>query len=234
MAAVVVAGGAIVAVIAANGSSDDNHAQDSSPYLVSALTPSANAHALSNSGAEPTAAQTPHVAGYQVVVAPGSGAAYDVPADWIVAPKDSVDSFGSPPDTITGKGVAREGKSYCPGSTRTMSFLTGSKTTDSATAATEIGTRTAILAYHSTTATPGAAQPLNSLDGTQRGIFAETRGTIAAAVPGCATEYSIYTYATPAEDGSLVMVIAADTGVPNAVDVATAQRIFTSVRPYQG
>ncbi|MEV6431079.1 hypothetical protein [Nocardia sp. NPDC051463] len=242
VAAIVVAGGAIAAVVVADRGSDDTRAQDTPPSMVSALTPTAGAQpsAAKPTGSKPaptgtgTRNEPSVVPGYQVVVAPDRGAAYDVPADWTVASEGTFGGFGEPPNAIGGKGYASEGKSYCPGSTRTVSFLTGSKDSDSAGAATEVGTKTAQLAYHDAPATPSGGEPLSSLDGSQHGMFVETKGTVPQAKPGCATEYSVYTFATPTENGSFVMVIAADTGVPKAVDVATAKQIFSSVRAHEG
>ncbi|WP_040686047.1 hypothetical protein [Nocardia vinacea] len=236
VATLVVAGGATAAIVTANHGSDAT-AQNPVPSMVSALTPTVSHTSTQPTTTKPAPAnnETPVVPGYQVVVASDLGAAYDVPADWTVAPDGKVGGFGEPPNAVTGKGLATEGKSYCPGSTRTVAFLTGSKDTDSATAATELGTRTAQIAYtNSSGGTPGAAQPLRSLDGSQQGMFVETKGTATKVNPGCATEYSVYTFATPTDSGNFVMVIAADTGVPNAVDAATAMRIFTSIRPHEG
>ncbi|MET7773932.1 hypothetical protein [Nocardia sp. NPDC005366] len=219
--------------VAAGKRGADPGSNDPTPGLVSALTTSVKppttpkaAAAISN--------ETPLVPGYQVVVAPDSDAAYDVPADWTVAAPDRSGGFGTPPHAVGGKGYATEGKDYCPGSTRTVSFLTGADDADSAAAAIQLGVLTAKAAYpdsHSS-GTPGAPQPLQSLDGSQHGMFVETRGAIAGAKPGCATEYSIYTFATKAETGSFVMVIAADTGVAKSVDPDTARRIFASIRPH--
>ncbi|WP_433758269.1 hypothetical protein [Nocardia sp. CA-135398] len=236
VATLVVAGGATAAIVTANHGSDDAAAQNPVPSMVSALTPTGSHRSTQPSTttkAAPANNEAPVVPGYQVVVASDLGAAYDVPPDWTVAPDGKVGGFGEPPNAVTGKGLATDGKGYCPGSTRTVAFLTGSDDTDSATAATELGTRTAKIAYtNSPGGTPGAAQPLRSLDGSQQGMFVETKGTATKVNPGCATDYSIYTFATPTDHGNFVMVIAADTGVPNAVDAATAMRIFTSIRPH--
>jgi len=231
----VVAGGA-TAIVVANSGSDDTSAQNPPPSMVSALTTTGSHTQPSTSKpSAPADHETPVVPGYQVVVASDLDAAYDVPADWTVAPDGKVGGFGAPPNAVTGKGLATEGKSYCPGSTRTVAFLTGSTDTDSATAATELGTRTAKIAYtNSPGGTPSPPQPLSSLDGSQQGMFVETTGTATKVNPGCATDFSVYTFATPTDNGSFVMVIAADTGVPNAVDAATAMRIFTSIRPHAG
>ncbi|PXX63278.1 hypothetical protein DFR70_106339 [Nocardia tenerifensis] len=234
-----VAAGATAAVVMSQRGSDNADAQRNSPSMVSALTTSAGAPTPSKtSSAAPTTSnsgrhENPVIPGYQVVVAPDRGAAYDVPAGWTIAPETAIGGYGEPPNAVAGKGYASDGKGYCPGSTRTASFLTGSKDPDSGAAATELGTRTAKLAYTaSTDAHPAPPVPLASLDGSQHGMFVETKGTVTQAKPGCATAYSVYTAAFPTENGSFVMVIAADTGVPNALDADTAKRIFTSIRPH--
>ncbi|MGO4649521.1 hypothetical protein AB4305_31975 [Nocardia sp. 2YAB30] len=235
-----VAGVAVTAVALAKRGSDS--AQESSPSMVSALTTTGGAHtsAPTTKPAPTTTAsgasnEAPLIPGYQVVVAPDRGAAYDVPADWAIAPQGTIGGFGEPPNAVAGKGYASEGKGYCPGSTRTVAFLTGSDDADSASAAIELGTKTAKFAYkESPGGTPSAPAPLASLDGSQHGMFVETKGTVSQAKPGCATAYSVYTVAYPSENGNFVMVIVADTGVPNALDTETAKRIFTSIRPHEG
>ena len=226
VAAVALVAGAAV-VISAGGS---DSAADDTPGMVSALTPSM--HPRADEQEEPVISAAALVPGYRAVVAPDSDAAYDVPADWTIASPGYSGGFGTSPDTIGGKGYASEGKDYCPGSTRTVSFLTGSPDTDATAAALDTATRTARIAY-AIEAVPAATEPLRSLDGGQNGAFVEARGRIDNPAPGCAPEFSVYTFATSADTGSLVMVIAADTGVPNAVDPAAARRIFASIRPYK-
>ncbi|MFC8532018.1 hypothetical protein [Nocardia sp. NPDC057227] len=221
------AAGAVVLVFAAAATAvavtRGSDAPAGGPSLVSALTSEAPAS---------VAAPPPVLPGYQVVAAPDRDAAYDVPAGWHIAPADTVAGFGRAPDALTGKGYATDGRDYCPGSTRTVSFLTAAADADSAAAATAVGAEAARLAY----ADPGAAapaEPLRSIDGGQQGMFVETRGRIARPAPGCAAEYSVYTWAAPSTNGSFVMVIAADTGVPHALDAAGAKRVFSSIRPYE-
>ncbi|MGQ4600844.1 hypothetical protein [Nocardia sp. R6R-6] len=232
-----VAGVAAGAVVLTKSGSNDS-AQGSSPSLVSALTTSGSPAPATKTAPTTTTGRasdkTPVIPGYQVVAAPDNGAAYDVPADWTVASAGTIGGFGHPPNAVAGKGYASEGKGYCPGSTRTVAFLTGSDTADPATAATELGTRTAALAYQGTPGgRPRAPVPLASSDGSQHGAFVETTGTVATAKPGCATAYSIYTAAFPSDSGTFVMVIVADTGVPRALDAATAKRICASIRPVE-
>ncbi|MGK8502846.1 hypothetical protein [Nocardia asiatica] len=243
LVALLVAGLVAGAVALTTGQKDDS-AQDSPPSMVSALTTTvaaASSPVPATTKPAPTTTargrgdRTPLIPGYQVVQAPDSGAAYDVPAGWTVAPQGTIGGFGEPPNAVAGKGLASEGKGYCPGSTRTVAFLTGSNTTDPGKAATELGTKTATLAYKATSGgTPGLPMPLASLDGSQHGMFVETKGTVADAKPGCAKAYSVYTAAFPNDTGNFVMVIAADTGVPNALDAETAKRIFTTIRALEG
>ncbi|WP_454194681.1 hypothetical protein [Nocardia sp. Marseille-Q1738] len=236
---VLLVAGVVVGAVVLTKSGSNDSAQGSSPSLVSALTSTGSPAPATKSAPTTTAGRasdkTPLIPGFQVVVAPDNGAAYDVPADWTIAPQDTIGGFGHPPDTVAGKGYASEGKGYCPGSTRTIAFLTGSDTADPARVATELGTKTATLAYQGTPGgTPGAPVPLASLDGSQHGVFVETTGTVTEAKPGCATAYSIYTAAFPTDSGTFAMVIAADTGVPRALDAETAKRICTSIRAFEG
>lgn len=240
--AVLLVAGLVAGAVVLSRMKTNDPAQHTAPSMVNALgTTTAGAPARTTTRSAPTTTargsgdKTPVVPGYQVVRAPDSGAAYDVPADWTVAPPGTIGGFGEPPNAVAGKGLASEGKGYCPGSTRTVAFLTGSNTADPGKAATELGTRTATLAYKGTTgAAPGLPMPLASLDGSQHGMFVETKGTVSDAKPGCAKAYSIYTAAFPNDQGNFVMVIAADTGVPHALDAETAKRIFTSIRPLEG
>ncbi|MEV0683804.1 hypothetical protein AB0I35_08055 [Nocardia sp. NPDC050378] len=230
-------GGVAITAVALSGDEAASTAGTSTPSMVSALTtsPAPSSTKPKSTTPSPTGAaagKTPLIEGYQVVAAPDRGAAYDVPPGWKVATETTIGGVGEPPgDTVIGKGYATDGRDYCPGSTRTMSLLTGSKQTDHAAAGTELGTKAARLAYGGATGTPRPAEPLTSIDGTTTGMFTETTGTVPSPKPGCAPTFSIYTYAFKGtKDGSFVMVMIADTGVPDAIDPATAKRIFSSIR----
>ncbi|GEM33819.1 hypothetical protein NN3_48260 [Nocardia neocaledoniensis NBRC 108232] len=240
LAALLLGGVAITAVVLTR---EDKTAEASdsgaTPSMVSALTttgaPSSSRPKPSSTTPTPTGAASnrkPLIEGYQVVASPDRGAAYDVPPSWTVATETTIGGVGEPPgDAVIGKGYATDGRDYCPGSTRTMSLLTGSKLDDHAAASAELGKKAAPLAYSGSTGTPGPAQPLKSIDGKTDGMFTETTGTVPNPKPGCGPTYSIYTYAFKgAKDGSFVMVMIADTGVPDAVDAAAAKRIFSSIR----
>ncbi|NEW27698.1 hypothetical protein [Nocardia cyriacigeorgica] len=236
----VVAVGVGVVAVTVSGSDEASASDGSTPSMVSALTTGESASKAPRSTtsrsrpADPTpdAELGPIVPGFQPVAVPNRSAAYDVPAGWRVAPEGSVGGFGEPPDAVVGTGLATDGVDYCPGSTRTVAFLTGSDTADPAKAATELGTKSATIAYAgSRDVRPGAAQPLASADGSQQGMLVETTGKLDAAKPGCAEQFSVFTYAVPARTGTIVLVLAADTGVPDAVDPETAKRVLTSIRP---
>ncbi|MEV0334551.1 hypothetical protein [Nocardia sp. NPDC050717] len=235
-------GGVAITAVALTRDDKAAEAADSgaTPSMVSALTttgaPSSSSKPKpSSTTPTPTGAaanRKPLIEGYQVVASPDRGAAYDVPPSWTVATETTIGGVGEPPgDAVIGKGYATDGRDYCPGSTRTMSLLTGSKLDDHAAAAAELGKKAAPLAYQGSTGTPGPAQPLKSIDGKTDGMFTETAGTVPNPKPGCGPTYSIYTYAFKgAKDGSFVMVMIADTGTPDAVDAATAKRIFSTIR----
>lgn len=241
LVAVLLVGGAVTAVALTRGDDSTTTAGGgTTPSMVSALTttgapPSSSKPKPSSTTPSPSGAASdrkPLIEGYQVVASPDRGAAYDVPPSWKVATETTIGGVGEPPgDSVVGKGYATDGRDYCPGSTRTMSLLTGSKQADHAAAGAELGTKAAPLAYKGSTGTPGPAQPLKSIDGKTEGMFTETTGTVPNPKPGCAPTFSIYTYAFKgAKDGSFVMVMIADTGVADAIDPATAKRIFSSIR----
>jgi hypothetical protein len=241
VATLLLVGGTISAVALTRGGDAPNTASGATPSMVSALsttpapTSSSKPPKSSTTTPSPSGAASnrkPLIEGYQVVASPDRGAAYDVPAGWKVATETTIGGVGEPPgDSVIGKGYASDGRDYCPNSTRTISLLTGSKNADNAAAGAELGTKAAPLAYQGSTGTPGPAQPLKSIDGKTEGMFTETTGTVPAPKPGCAATYSVYTYAFKgAKDGSFVMVMIADTGVPGAIDAAEAKRIFSSIR----
>jgi hypothetical protein len=240
VAALLLVGGTITAVALTRGDDAPNTTAGATPSMVSALsttpgpTPSSKPKPSTTTPSPSGAASNrkPLIDGYQVVASPDRGAAYDVPAGWKVATETTIGGVGEPPaDSVVGKGYASDGRDYCPNSTRTMSLLTGSKNADNAAAGAELGTKAAPLAYQGSQGTPGPAQPLKSIDGKTEGMFTETTGTVPAPKPGCASTYSVYTYAFKgAKDGSFVMVMIADTGVPDAIDAAAAKRIFSTIR----
>lgn len=234
----VVAAGITVAVIA-TGQHSGTAAGSSSPTMISALTsdtpaPGGSAQPGPATGSAPGPAAAAVIPGYQVVSVPARGAAYDVPKDWVV---DAVGTaiWGDPPDSMEIAGLTQEGKDYCPNYVRTNAFLTVSSQSDPARAAADVGTRMAKIGWSTATgSTAGAAESLTSLDGQLHGSFVEITGSAPAPAPGCASTFAVYTFAFPNENGSFVMTVAADTGVPKSIDKDTAKKILASIRPLQG
>ncbi|MQY17928.1 hypothetical protein [Nocardia macrotermitis] len=210
---------------------------DDATGTVSALSSGASAAPLATP-AQTTAPATiagvaPLIPGYQVVQVPERGAAFDVPKSWQLD-ANGTKTWGTAPETVEIAGLVQDGKGYCPNYIRTNAFLTMSGKPDPAAAAVDIGTRLAKIGWATSTGTtPGKAEPLTSLDGQLHGSFAETDGTFKPPAPGCAKTYSVYTFAFPSENGSFVVTVTADTGVPHAIDRATAQKILASIRPLQ-
>jgi len=229
--ALVTVGVAVASMLISNRSAAESEAGSAQPTMVSALT----------SESSPTTTPTPTgevsdippaIPGYQAVSVPKRKAAYDVPRNWEVASEGTLAGFGAPPDAIAGSGAATDGRNYCDNSNRTVTFVTGSDIPDAATAATRLGRDVARLGYSvEEDVESDEPEPLTSTDHSQHGMLAQTRGTVPDPKPGCASTFSVYTFAIPSQNGSVVLVLTADTGVPDAVDPATATSILGSVRP---
>ncbi|MEV5647654.1 hypothetical protein AB0L57_05305 [Nocardia sp. NPDC052254] len=244
---VVIAIGVTVAIIASRNPEGSTTAKSGTPSMVSALSsenrlppPQSPPAAPSSQPAPeprpvpavpPGEAPPPTILGYQVVQILDRGAAYDAPAGWKPAEVTTA-VWGSGSDTIEVAGLTQDGKNYCPNYTRTNAFLTLSQQPDPAAAAADIGKRIGAFGWtDARVGTPGAAEPMVSADGQLHGAFVETTGSAPAPAPGCATTFTVYTFAFPSENGNFVMTIAADTGVDQSVDKATAKRILSTIRP---
>ncbi|MFI1914596.1 hypothetical protein [Nocardia sp. NPDC020380] len=169
------------------------------------------------------------IPGYQVVVPNGVKAAWDVPADWKI--DQTATGFGTGADAIPVNGLATEGDNYCPNYTRTNMFLTLSDKSDAAAAAADVGARMAKVGWSTRTSTnAGAAQPFSSTDGKLNGVYLETSGAFTPPDPSCASSYSVYTFAVSSGTQSLVLTIAADTGVDRSVNADFARRLLATFR----
>ncbi|MFJ9743943.1 hypothetical protein, partial [Streptomyces sp. NPDC101166] len=150
--------------------------------------------------------------------------------DWTV--DLSTTKYGTDADHIPAAGFAQEGVDYCPNNVRTNMFLSTSDLSDATAAATDIGAHAARIGWSTQSSSKaGTPQPLDSGDNTLHGTFVETTGTLTAPA-GCATTFSVFTYAVSAgpTSGSLVLVIVADTGVDRSVSADLARRIFATFR----
>lgn len=184
-----------------------------------------------NGSQNPGGTPAPVIPGFQVVTIPDNGAAYDIPADWKIDQTGQT-SFGSGADQIPVAGLAQDGIEYCPNYVRTNVFLSQSDEQDPTKAATDIATRMGRVGWTSSTGTTiGAAEQFSSSDGQLQGIYMESKGNAPAPAAGCASTYSIYTFAFPGDNGAFVFTIAADTGVDKSVDATLAKKILASIRP---
>ncbi|MFE3002195.1 hypothetical protein ACFXG4_45410 [Nocardia sp. NPDC059246] len=178
----------------------------------------------------PASTLTPQIPGYQVDVPKDLKAAWDIPSDWKT--DLTATTYGNGTDSIPAAGFAEEGSDYCPSNVRTTMFLSTSDISDATAAATDVGAHAARIGYTTKTSlTAGTAQPLDTSDGQLHGTFLETSGGFTAPA-GCATGYSVYTFALSvgAGKGSLVLVILADTGVDRSVTADFARKLFATFR----
>lgn len=190
---------------------------------------------MNNAGPNPVAETagdgSPVIAGYQVVPVHRLGAAYDVPRDWRIDPVGTA-VWGNAPDALEVTGLAQDGTNYCPNNVRSNAFVATSNDSDLAKAAVDTGAHVARVGWPASPAPrTGPPEPLGSLDGQLHGEFVETDGSTLSTTPGCAETFAVYTFAVPSENGSFVMTVAADTGVPHSVDRETAKRLVASMRP---
>ncbi|WP_433592549.1 hypothetical protein [Nocardia sp. CA-145437] len=242
LAALLVAIVAVVGIVALvnKGSNSPSATSNTTPSLISALTsttakPSPSGKPTPGKTTAPKATGTPGavIPGYQVVTIPNNGAAYDIPQGWKLD-HTGQDSFSKGSDSVPVAGLAQDGVDYCPENVRTNVFLTQSDETDPGKAATDIGTRLGRIGWSTSTGTtPGAPESFQSSDGQLQGVYLETKGTATPTTAGCASTYSIYTFAFPGDSGAFVFTIAADTGVAQAVDATLAKKILASIRPIQ-
>ncbi|MEU1206241.1 hypothetical protein [Nocardia sp. NPDC005825] len=242
LAVLLVAIVAVVAVVALvnKGSNSPSAKSNTTPSLISALTsttakPPSPGKPTPGKTTAPKATGTPGavIPGYQVVTIPNNGAAYDIPQGWKLD-HTGQDSFSKGTDSVPVAGLAQDGVDYCPENVRTNVFLTQSDETDPGKAAADIGTRLGRIGWSTSTGTtPGAPESFQSSDGQLQGVYLETKGTAIPSTAGCASTYSIYTFAFPGDSGAFVFTIAADTGVAQAVDATLAKKILASIRPIQ-
>ncbi|MTE12236.1 hypothetical protein [Nocardia aurantiaca] len=235
----IVAAVVVVALVDKN-SNEPSAKSNTTPSLISALTSttakptqSGRPTPAKTTGPKATSTPTAVIPGYQVVTIPDNGAAYDIPTTWKVD-RTGQSAFGSGADSIPVAGLAQDGIEYCPKYVRTNVFLTQSDETDPAKAAADIGTRMGRIGWSTSTgATPGAPESFQSSDRQLQGIYLETKGNAPAPAAGCASTYSVYTFAFPGDSGAFVFTIAADTGVDQSVDATLAKKILASIRPIQ-
>ncbi len=227
VAVLVLAVGAVVAVFATR---DDSGSSSAAP---SGLVP---ATASQPSGPPPTSSRPggvkAQIPGFQPVPITKRNAVYDVPPRWEIAPDGAEDGFGDGPDKVVGNGAVKDGELYCPTSTRTLGFVVDTDKPTPEEAASDIARRVAQLGFNNPSPVIGKPEPLRTTAENVEGTFMETTGPWTPQDKACKTaSFSVYTCVFKAADkGFIVMVIAADRGVPEEVDPALARKIFTSMR----
>ncbi|MFE3754331.1 hypothetical protein ACFXO9_08495 [Nocardia tengchongensis] len=218
---------AIVAIVATVAVMRDSGSTPSPTALPASTTkPVTTAPATTT----PSSTLTPRIPGYQVVVPKDLKAAWDIPKDWTIDP--STTTYGTDADHLAAAGFSEEGVDYCPNNVRTNMFLSTSDISDATAAATDVGAHAARLGWSTRTSSQaGTPQPLDAGDNTLHGTFLETTGAFTAPT-GCATTFSVYTFAVSAgpTNGALVLVIVADTGVDRSVTPDFARELFASFR----
>ncbi len=217
---------AAVAVILVNRDSEE-------PVAGPTTTTSAAEPTTTTRTTQPTTGPTtpsPVIPGYQVISPTDIGAAWDVPQDWVL--DESIKEFASADETVPVSGLTTEGVNYCTDFVRTNMFLSATTNPDATASAREIGEKIARIGWttgSAVTSTPG--EPLTNTDGSLQGVFMETTGTFTAPDPRCADTFSVYTFAVSGgTTNSIVLTIAADTGVDRSIDPASARRLLTTLR----
>lgn len=215
---------AIVAVVLVTRDSKEPVAQPTT-------TPSTAASATTTKPTT-TTSRTPAalIPGYQVVVPKGIQAAWDVPKDWTL--DTTTTEFGTGADVVPVAGLASEGTNYCTDFVRTNMWLSATQTSDAAASAKDIGEKVARVGWSTGSGiTTGAPEPFSTSDNALSGTFLETKGTFTSSDPRCAKTFSVYTFAVSGgASSSLVLTIAADTGVDRSVDAAFAKKLFATFR----
>ncbi|WP_406689159.1 hypothetical protein REH65_23825 [Saccharopolyspora sp. ID03-671] len=182
---------------------------------------------------------TPLVPGWQVVDVPKRQAVYDVPQDWERDPNpDAVHAVGPPGDAIGLTGVAHRQRGFCPGDDNSFRAMTGAgarlgpddNAVAAETAATFIGhafTRDG----HAPTVEQSPPEPLTLTGGVPA---ARVNAQVTLPAPtGCDARAVAVSVVATNSDGrsSVVLVSAADQGIPNAVTPAALDRVTASLRP---
>ncbi|MFI6772487.1 DUF4328 domain-containing protein [Nocardia sp. NPDC050412] len=193
-----------------------------------------NARSTTSTTSTPSAPriETPPANINQTVSAPERGVAYEVPADWTVESTSVIGGVESSRGRLTGKGYAHFKRATCETSGGPASWISRSKDiSDPAAAAVDFGRSGAQGGWDDTKdARPGPAVPLTTAGGGIAGWMVETTGTTRPLEPCGGSRYSVYTFGFTSGNETLVAVIVSDRGVPGAIDIESAKKIFTTLR----
>ena len=185
-------------------------------------------------------APPPRVPGWQVVVAPKPGIAYDVPPDWKVETPDTIIGFadqqGNPLVGMNDAASYKDG--YCPGSSgssRGGAGVNSSTTTDPGQAASDTAQKWADAGYTSTnnvppTITAGTPQPV-TVAGDSGMLVRDTlavHSTNSCDPPNA--EADVVALPLQGNSGCALFILYADQGTPDSASEQELQQIVGSLR----
>ncbi|MEV6604700.1 hypothetical protein [Kutzneria sp. NPDC051319] len=185
----------------------------------------------------------PRVPGWQVAVSNRRNVAYDVPkAQWTKDDPDEIAGMGpSDGDFVTGTGAAYYLKGYCAGqagSVRAGTAVTANDTEGPEQSAPDTAKHWATVAYKADSGQApdvklDPSKQIKISDGKVSATLSVAEVTPPKATNTCTPPSAkVYTAAVKTSDtGSVILVLFADQGVPNALTDDDAMKIMSSMRP---
>lgn len=183
------------------------------------------------------------IAGWQPVSSAKRNAVFDAPPGWTLRPDSIVVGFESGGAIVAGSGSASLRHGVCPshpGAERALAVLTSSGISDLSAAATDAVRRWGELAYQDDAKrqpelTPEAPVPLHTSSGLN-GMAAKVVAR-PASVGACGSATGVVRVlavsikpSEAARGATVVLVVIADTDVPDAAPVADLEQILTTLR----
>jgi len=185
----------------------------------------------------------PVIPGWNTVRSPSRAALYDVPPAWTVALESALVGFESKDQKllVIGNGSASVGRGTCgENNSLAVSVVRHSDQRNLGEASTMEAQNWAYVAYRSPDDRPptlrtGRPQTITTLSG-QRASLVRVSATTAGPVNSCGgTQGAVYALSAGGFTGQLgptvILVIVADTGLPNAVPEGEIRQILTTLRP---
>jgi hypothetical protein len=185
----------------------------------------------------------PRTPGWQVAVSNRRNVAYDLPKEqWTKDDGDAIAGMGpTDGDFVTGTGSGYYMKGFCPGQTgavRAGTAVTANDTEPPAQSAPDTAKHWATVAYKSDSGqapglTPEASKQIKVADGKIDATLAIVDVAVPASTSPCSSQTAkVYAAAVPTQNGgSVLLVLFAQQGVPNALSDDDAMKIVSSMRP---
>jgi hypothetical protein len=209
-------------------------------------TPSAGTALAAPASSQPAESAQPGavIAGWQPVSSAKRNAVFDAPPGWTLQPDSIVVGFESGGAIVAGSGSGSFRHGFCPshpGAERALAVLTSSGIADLSAAATDAARRWGELAYQDDAKrrpelTPEAPVPLRTSSGLN-GMAAKVVARPASVGPCGSPSGLVRVLAAsikPSDAGrgaTVVLVVVADTDVPDAAPAADLEQILTTLRP---